>query len=88
MEKDRSCAIPLHQRLRALKSLNNGSSASTAHTIFGSTAPNDPWATALVQEQEVGGAADHSHNKSREEQPPVAPAPIADDAAPSAGARA
>ena len=83
-EKDRSCAIPLHQRLRALKSLNSGS--GTAHSIFGSAAPNDPWATALVQEDEFGGAAVRVPSHSSDEHLLVAAPTLAEDAAPSAGA--
>ena len=68
--------IPLHQRLRALKSLNGGggSTPSAALSIFGSAAPNDPWATARLQEEEEQSAA--------EKQPLPAPATLrADDSA-------
>lgn len=71
--------IPLHQRLRALKSLNGGGGSSTpsaALSIFGSAAPNDPWATARLQEEEEQAAS------AAKEQPLPAPATLrADDSA-------
>ena len=83
-ERDRSCVIPLHQRLRALKSLNNGSGCtpSAALSIFSSATPNDPWAAARLQEEEEHAAV------AAEEQPQPAPATLrADDVLPpSAGA--
>jgi hypothetical protein len=85
-ERDRSCVIPLHQRLRALKSLNNGSGCtpSAALSIFGSATPNDPWAAARLQEEDK---EEHAA-AAAEEQPQPAPATLrADDVLPpSAGA--
>ena len=80
-EKDRSCAVPLHQRLRALKSLGDGTAPSAAHTIFGCTERNDPWATAEVHE----AAGEGARRQPSDERP--LPPPLAElaHAAPSAG---
>jgi hypothetical protein len=82
-EKDRSCAVPLHQRLRALKSLGDGTAPSAAHTIFGCTERNDPWATAEVHEAAGEGARRQPSDEERRRLPP----PLAElaHAAPSAG---
>jgi hypothetical protein len=87
-DKDRSCVIPLHQRLRALKSLNSSSSSSssaTALSIFGSTTPNNPWSTSFLQEDIH--PCQPPHNTPSENTPLRAPPlPVAEQAAaPCAG---